>query len=126
MEFTALHFTPCGLAYDVVGVLFLGTAFFLKTKKDIIDEAGTYWNSNPYVLRSIISSKLDGICGTSLLLIGFIYQIFGYLNFNNNNLIISSYVLLAIFILIYIVNFRKRIVNKWCSELEDIINARKP
>ena len=124
MESSLLTFIPCGLTFDVAGVLFLGAAFFLKTKKGIIQEAGTYWDSNPYVLRSIISSRLDGMSGTTLLFVGFLFQIFGYFKLQSEIFIGTSYVLLGVFILVYLINFRKRIVNAWCSELEEIIKKQ--
>ena len=126
MEDKILHFIACGLVFDAAGVCFLGFAFFFKSKEAIIQEAGTYYNSNPHVLRSITASRLDGIFGTCLLFIGFLYQMLGFIGLENHDVTSASYFILISTILIYFVNFRKRHVNKWCNELEEIINKPKP
>lgn len=53
-----VHFTPCGLLFDVSGVLLLGFAFFLKTTESMIEESGTTWDSKAYV--TVVAGKSDG------------------------------------------------------------------
>jgi hypothetical protein len=112
-----IHFTACGLLYDAIGVLLLGFAFFFKTKETLIKEAGTYWDSNPHILKSIIASKFDGMTGTLLLFIGFIYQAMGYANIEQASIVIGSYMFLIFFLAVYFSRYRSRKINEWLKEL---------
>lgn len=112
-----IQFTACGLVFDAIGVLLIGFAFFFKTKEEMFQEAGTHWGSNPHLLKSIIASKFDGMVGTFLLFIGFIYQAVGYGNFYQKEIIIISYILLLIFLLIYFIFLRSRKINEWHKEI---------
>lgn len=117
-----LELTPCGLIFDAIGVSLLGYAFFMKSKEAIIQEAGTYWNSNPYVLRSIVATKFDGIFGSALLLIGFIYQALGYAGVQLSELAVASYIALTISILGYFSFIRSWLITRWVEGLERVIN----
>lgn len=117
MEYDFIHFTSCGLIYDAVGVLLLGFAFFFKTKEGIIQEAGTYWDSNPHVLKSIISSKFDGMIGTLMLFIGFIFQALGYANYSHVSAILVSYIALIVLCFFYFIYYRPKHINTWHSAL---------
>ena len=112
-----LQFTACGLIFDAIGVLLLGFAFFFKTKESISQEAGTYFNSNPYVLRSIVASKFDGMTGTALLFIGFVLQVFGYAGWENEVVLVFSYLVLVVFVFTYFAVLRKKSIDSWILEL---------
>ncbi|HOP22571.1 MAG TPA: hypothetical protein PK055_04000 [Gammaproteobacteria bacterium] len=112
-------FTTCGLLFDVAGALFLGIAFFFKNNKQIISESGTYWNSNPHLMKSIILSKFDGIFGTVLLFLGFIFQILGKLMYQNSDLIQFLYLFLFFFVIDYICITRELLSGNLFESLRD-------
>jgi len=90
-----LHFTPCGLIFDVAGVVLLGFAFFLKTTESMIEESGTTWDSKAYV--TIVENRSDGIFGTTLLSLGFVYQTLGYAGVESTAAVLASYAALILF-----------------------------
>ena len=122
MEDKLFQFIACGLTYDVTGVVLLGFAFFFKTKKAIMQEAVSCYSYNTFILEALIATKLDGIVGSTLLMVGFIFQLLGYIGFQNKYIVIISYLVLLILLIIYFVNLRKRIVKSW---LEEIIENNK-
>jgi len=93
---------------------------FFKSKLAMINESDMYWDSNPHVLKSIIATRFDGICGTILLLFGFIFQLIGYIGFSNNLITGISYILLALFILAYFGYLREITIIQWCDDLKTI------
>lgn len=113
-----LQFIPCGLVFDATGVILLGFAFFAKTFDTAYEESSMYWDSNPVLFTQITKAKADGISGTSMLFIGFLYQFFGYLKFGfldcyQTIIVSSSYVLLIIFLCVYFAWLRKKFVDIW-------------
>jgi hypothetical protein len=126
MTDTFLQLTPIGLIYDVFGVIYLGIAFFFKSKEAIIQESGTYWDSNPHMLHGLTSSKFDGLLGSLLLLIGFIFQMLGYLGYSY----ISDYVAIGIYIapgafsVLYFIFLRKWLVNRWVKSMTKLIEQK--
>lgn len=111
-----LNFTPCGLIFDICGVLLLGFAFFLKTTESMIQESGTTWDSKAYF--NVVSGKSDGIFGTLLLFIGFIYQVVGYVGVTSTKTIIASFSVLVIFLTIYFLFLRGWLIKKWVAKIE--------
>ncbi len=71
-----MNLVICGLIYDAMGVSLLGLSF-IKKPKTIRDEVGTYWNLNEKLLLGNVKKDLDGAVGTSILLLGFIFQTIG-------------------------------------------------
>jgi len=65
------NLTIIGLAYDIIGVIFLTIGVFWKSAKDIREEAGTYFNANPHLLKSLVKSQVDTITGLVFLVGGF-------------------------------------------------------
>jgi len=65
------NLTIIGLAYDIIGVIFLAIGVFWKSAKDIREEAGTYFNANPHLLKSLVKSQVDTITGLVFLVGGF-------------------------------------------------------
>ena len=63
-----------GLLYDAVGILVLGIPLATKGLDTMLKEAGTYWDSNIPVARSLILQRMDSGVGTVLLGIGFLLQ----------------------------------------------------
>lgn len=124
MEYKFLEFTVCGLIFDAFGVFLLGVAFFFKSKNTIINESDMYWDSNPHVLRSIVASRLDGICGTTLLLTGFIFQLCGYYNATSKLITGTSYILLIVFIIYYFLCLRNITIIEYCDDLIKISKQR--
>ena len=73
------NLTVIGLAYDMVGVVLVAVGVFWKSARNIANEAGTFWSSNPYQLLSIAKSQVDTIAGLILLVMVFFLQILGTL-----------------------------------------------
>ena len=117
-----LAFTPCGLVLDACGVVLLGMSFFLKDAGSMIEESGTTWNSDAY--KTVAVGKSDGIFGTLLLFLGFIYQVFGYVGFGSVFLVGASYVLLAAFLVVYASWLREFYSNTWVQKIEDTLRNR--
>lgn len=111
-------FVACGLAFDVVGIVLLGAAFFFKTKKSIRQEAGTYWDANPYLLKSIIASKFDGMAGTLYLFVGFTFQFLGASEFHNEKFVFWAYIVGLVALMFYLYFARKMAVNSWYKKLK--------
>ncbi|MEX2490410.1 MAG: hypothetical protein WD425_01470 [Nitrospirales bacterium] len=112
-----LNFTPCGLIFDACGVLLLGFAFFLKTTESMIQESGTTWDSKAYV--HVVSGKCDGVFGTLLLFLGFLYQTLGYAGVTSTNAILASYATLIVFLVAYVVFLRNWLINKWVEDIKE-------
>ena len=110
-----LHIAVIGLTYDVVGVLILGHAFFGKSLEAILIESGTYWGGNDALMKSLIETKVDGIAGTTMLLVGFFLQLISYLHVDNK--LASSILWGALLILVagYFLGGRRRIVTAQLS-----------
>lgn len=111
-----LSFTPCGLVLDASGVVLLGFAFFLKNTESMIQESGTTWDSTAYV--AVASAKCDGIFGTTLLFIGFIYQAIGYVGIYCPIVTAVTYVALATFLILYVTWLRSSLTDRWVSQIE--------
>ena len=112
------QFTPCGLVFDVAGIILLGWAFFGKTFDTAFKESSMNWDNNRALFIQITKSKFDGMFGTSMLFIGFLYQLFGYLKLDildcyQAKIVSCSYIFLIIFLCVYWAWFRKKIVDIW-------------
>lgn len=103
--------TAVGLAYDGFGVVILGFAFFSKSMESMMTESGTYWGGNNVLLKSLIQSKVDGVTGTTLLVVGFILQWFGSINVGSE--VVGQYLLgfLIATLLIYIIYLRNKLIS---------------
>ena len=119
-----VHFTPCGLILDVCGVLLLGFAFFLKTTDSMIEESGTTWDSKAYI--TVVAGKCDGIFGTALLFLGFVYQALGYAGVESRNTVLFTYSALLVFLLVYVGFLRKWLVKKWVGDIEARFREKQP
>lgn len=119
-----VHFTPCGLLFDVSGVLLLGFAFFLKTTESMIEESGTTWDSKAYI--TVVAGKSDGIFGTALLFLGFVYQALGYAGVESTSTVLLSYLALLVFLLAYFGFLRRWLVTKWVGDIEARFREKQP
>ena len=82
----------------------------------MIEESGTTWDSKAYV--TVAAGKADGVFGTLLLFLGFVFQALGYAGISANAIVVGSYASLVAFLLIYSVFLRKWLVDRWVSEIE--------
>ncbi len=124
MTATFLHFTPCGLVFDVSGIVLLGFAFFLKTTESMIEESGTTWDSKAYVI--VAAGKCDGIFGSVLLFLGFVYQTLGYVGVESSNTILASYSALIIFLFAYFAFVRGWLIKRWVGNIEAKFREKQP
>ena len=108
------QFTPCGLIFDAAGVLLLGWAFFSKGFEQMTFTAdGFKLDVDLASCRDAAKQKIDGMVGTSILFLGFLYQFFGYLHFQQPFIVSASYSLLLIFLCAYFAWGRKQFIESW-------------
>jgi hypothetical protein len=99
-DFTSL--TSVGLVFDVVGVIGLGAAFFLKSPESLSVESGNFFGGNNATLKSRAASQCDGVFGTSMLVIGFVLQLCGVNGIQSSGGAQILYVVLILFTLFYV------------------------
>lgn len=68
-----------GLAYDIAGVVVLGAALLGMNDRGIKEQAGTYWDFSPTLLKALIRQRVDAWYGVSLMVAGFLGQALGVL-----------------------------------------------
>jgi hypothetical protein len=113
---TLVQFAPCGLIFDASGVVLLGFSFFFKTTESMIQESGTTWDSEAY--KTVAASKCDGIFGTVLLLLGFVFQAIGNVGFESKPAVVGSYGVLVVFLAAYFFFLRGWLISKWVGDIE--------
>lgn len=69
-----------GLALDVVGAVVLAKGFIFKNPRAAHYESLTIVGSNPFILRSALLQRAEACIGASLLMLGFLLQIWGNLH----------------------------------------------
>jgi len=67
-----------GLLLDIIGAFFLSQGFVLKQPEDVVREASSFWNGNPFFLKSAISQRIEARVGFIFLLLGFVGQFLSY------------------------------------------------
>ena len=69
-----------GLAYDVAGIFTLGVQAVLRVTNAfgatarLRDETDTMWDGNSELRRYLVESSIDTTVGSSLLVLGFVFQ----------------------------------------------------
>lgn len=87
-------------------------------------ESGTTWDSKAYI--TVVASKCDGIFGSVLLFLGFVYQTLGYIGVESTNTILVSYSALFVFLLAYFAFMRGWLIKKWVGDIEAKFRERRP
>ena len=123
-----------GLWLDIIGAFFLAESFVLKKRLEIVSEAGTYLDGNPFLLRSASHQTVEARCGFVFLFFGAVCQLLGQTDLFRSGVAHVSifFVTVAVFlsILIYFLvrifsrRYSRRIVaNEWATvmtnELKD-------
>ena len=103
------NFTAIGLTYDVVGVAILGFAFFSTPISAIFLNSRHFHGGNNGVLNAGIEIKTDGITGTAILFIGFVFQFLGAAACSSEIISQLFLLFLLIFLISYFVFLRKSI-----------------
>ncbi|MBK8161801.1 MAG: hypothetical protein IPK65_01210 [Gammaproteobacteria bacterium] len=75
---------------------------------------------------TVVENKSDGIFGTTLLFVGFVYQTLGYTRVECAVAVIASYAGLVLFLFAYCTFLRKKIVRKWVGNIEAKFRERQP
>ncbi len=75
IEAIAANAGALGLVYDGLGITILGLPAFLRTRRDLRQEAETHIGYNSAVLENAILLRLDTAAGSILLIIGFALQL---------------------------------------------------
>jgi len=55
--------------------IFLVKGVITMSPKEILNLSGSFWDSNPYAVKSWCDQKADTVVGTALLILSFIFQI---------------------------------------------------
>ena len=120
------NLTIIGLSYDVVGVILLAFGIFWKSAEDITEEAGTFWGSNPYMLRAIAKSQIDTVAGLILLVLGFFLQMLGALRIDPPEISIwGLWILIFIIIMAYALGLRNFVLEKRIQQIDEVLKKRK-
>jgi hypothetical protein len=110
-----------GLLMDVVGVLFLGWAFFSKSFKDIRKESGTYVSYNSSLFYNLLDQKASGVVGTVALLIGFIQQFIVNIPVNTSVSPVNLFLVLFCFnfvVIVFILIYRRYYVLFYTGKMK--------
>jgi hypothetical protein len=67
-----------GLVLDITGAMFLAQSFVLKKKVEIVRDTASYFDINPYLLRSACYQSVEARFGLFFLVLGFIGQFLAY------------------------------------------------
>jgi hypothetical protein len=67
-----------GLCFDIIGAFFLSKALVFKRPKEVRLETNSYFDGNPFALRSIAQQRIDARAGFVFLLLGFGGQFIAY------------------------------------------------
>lgn len=118
-----LTFTSVGLTYDLAGVIVLGMAFFRKGRSTILAESESRYDYNSDILKSLIISRIDGILGSILLMMGFFLQLLGYLGFNSMWSVVVAYGWLLLGFTAYSYRLREILVRRECAAVMAMRNA---
>ena len=90
----------------------------------MIEESGTTWDSKAYF--AVVASKCDGIFGSALLILGFVYQMLGYVGAESTNTILVSYLALIVFLPAYVAFLRGWLIRKWIGDIETRFDEKQP
>ncbi len=110
-----LTFNAVGLFYDAAGVIALGFAFFSKTSVTMKVESETRWGYNSDLMKSLITTRVDGIFGSALLLFGFAFQLVGQLGLSVRSVVLVLYLLFLVLNVAFWASIRRRIVDRECQ-----------
>lgn len=75
---TSGSLSQAGLVLDIIGAYFLAQGFIQKRPEDVVKETSSYWGGNPFLLRSVISQRIEARVGFIFLLFGFMGQFLSY------------------------------------------------
>ena len=67
-----------GLVLDVCGAFFLAESFVIKKREETLRETRSYWDGNPYSLRSAVYQAIEARVGFGFLFLGFLGQFLAY------------------------------------------------
>lgn len=118
-----LTLVAVGLFYDVAGVTALGFAFFSKSNKALQAESETRINYNSDLMKSLVTSRTDGVLGSSLLILGFTLQLLGFLQVQSKEAAIVGYITLLLINASYWLRFRSKIVANHCAAISAMRKA---
>ena len=116
---TLANLNLLGLLYDGCGVVILGIPAFLKAKKELFAEAGSYFDYNKPQLRNSIAFRTDTAMASVMLLIGFLLQAI-----SSAQLAIHEYGIVALWLalpllpIVFYGKLRGSIVSTWVDDLE--------
>jgi len=75
---TLVYFQVIGLTIDFIGAITIALSEIL-TRSEIKKMSGTYVGSNPHLEKYLKERNLSVISGATLLIIGFLLQILGFI-----------------------------------------------
>ena len=109
-----------GLIYDAAGISILGLPAIFKFRKEIAAQSGTYYGSNPHMLKMLTTSRVDTTAGSLLLISGFLIQIVSLLDIVTTQTIsIGLIVFLAVLFVSYVGFIRGRIAGSLARSIQE-------
>ncbi|MFP5357492.1 MAG: hypothetical protein ACLGHI_03415 [Gammaproteobacteria bacterium] len=120
-----LSLSAAGLFYDVAGVTALGFAFFAKSNKTLQAESEMRYKYNSDLMRSLVTSRLDGVFGSALLIAGFLLQLLGQFPVQCSALVFAAYAVLVLIITIFWSKARTIMVAKQCAKILALHKAKQ-
>lgn len=112
-----LSLASVGLIFDAAGVIALGYAFFVRPNKVTLDENWAYVDANIPDLRHAMESRMDGMFGTALLLVGFVVQLLSVMDVQSKTVSVLLLAVLFLIIVLYVTIVRRHIVNRRLKEV---------
>lgn len=126
MSMALLNWSVVGLLYDIVGAIFLVVAIFNNSPAKIAHQASTFWDSSPVAVRALSEQTIDARTGLSILITGFVFQIFGQWSLNGNvYLFVGLLILLSVVVILYFGLLRKQFVNSLVARVSNYRNEQK-
>jgi len=71
------NWSTLGLIFDIVGAILIVLGILSTSRKSISVLSGTFYGGNTFLYNSLLHQKNDTLYGLMILIIGFLYQILG-------------------------------------------------
>ena len=108
--------TTLGLMYDFAGALLMGSGFYsLRPLQYLV--SSTPGARAELMLTPVTKPAVDGIAGTVLLAVGFLFQFLGSLNWCSDLVVIMGCPVLVLLLVVWLIS-RDPFAKKWEAWLE--------
>ena len=109
-------FTTLGLLYDFAGALLMGSGFYSMRPQHYL-VSSTPGARDGMMFTPVAKPAVDGIAGTVLLAVGFLFQFLGSLNWCSSLVVILGCPVLVLLLVVWLIS-RDPLAKKWETWLE--------